>query len=171
MCLKDHILLLVFKNIELFTGPIWESISDQAKSFINKMLEYDPKKRITAKQALNDPWISFNTSKATNNIEDLYISLQHLTSFKARSSLHKAVLTYMAGRTLTKRKEKKLRNIFREIDKNDDGQLSKPELIEAFTKFHGDNQLAVKDVENLMKRVDFNKNGMIDYNGMFYSKI
>lgn len=40
-----------------FDGEEWAYISDDAKKFIRKMLEYDPAKRISAEMALNEPWI------------------------------------------------------------------------------------------------------------------
>ncbi|EPQ27186.1 uncharacterized protein PFL1_05109 [Pseudozyma flocculosa PF-1] len=35
----------------------WEGVSDQAKDFINKLLTTDPAARMTAKQALQHPWL------------------------------------------------------------------------------------------------------------------
>jgi len=36
----------------------WDGVSSKAKDFINKCLETDPEKRMTAHQALNHPWIT-----------------------------------------------------------------------------------------------------------------
>jgi len=38
-------------------GPEWKKISKDAIDLIKKMLEYDPKKRISADIAINHPWI------------------------------------------------------------------------------------------------------------------
>ena len=35
----------------------WQGISDEAKDLVRKLLCYDPKQRITARDALNHPWI------------------------------------------------------------------------------------------------------------------
>ena len=40
-----------------FDGEEWEEISDEAKIFIRKLLEYDPSKRLTAAETLKDPWM------------------------------------------------------------------------------------------------------------------
>lgn len=38
------------------TDPVWEQISDAAKGLIHRMLDFDNKKRVTAREALQDPW-------------------------------------------------------------------------------------------------------------------
>jgi len=136
------------------------------------MLVYDQKNRMTAKQALSDEWILSNTEKGSIRSEDIQLSLDQLKLFGARSSLHKAVLIFMAGRLISKKKEKKLRAIFQAIDTNNDGQLTKQELMEAFSKFYdGNSQAAEQEVDRIMRRVDCNKNGIIDYKGKIKAKI
>ncbi|KAK3709228.1 hypothetical protein QZH41_015442 [Actinostola sp. cb2023] len=41
-----------------FDAPYWDEISDSAKDFIRHLMEVDPKKRYTCKQAQGHPWIS-----------------------------------------------------------------------------------------------------------------
>jgi calcium-dependent protein kinase len=41
----------------------WAGISNDAKSLIKKMLQKDPKKRISAEEAFNDKWIQNNSIK------------------------------------------------------------------------------------------------------------
>lgn len=128
------------------------------------MLVSDPNKRITAIDALNDPWIVKNNSKLEAEYEQIALSLDQLKEFKAHSSLHKAVLTYMAGRMITKKKESKLWKVFQWMDKNGDGQLSKNELkLSYLSYFNGDQDHAERAVQNILKRADLNKNGLIDY--------
>ena len=40
-----------------FTQPIWEKKSKEAKDFVNKLLNKDPLKRMSVKDALTHPWI------------------------------------------------------------------------------------------------------------------
>lgn len=40
-----------------FDSPYWDDISDEAKDFINKLLQVDIKKRSTTREALNHPWV------------------------------------------------------------------------------------------------------------------
>ena len=47
-----------------FDQEEWKGVSEDAKKFIRKMLEYDVKHRYNAEQALNDPWLKkFSLSK------------------------------------------------------------------------------------------------------------
>ncbi|KAJ3338657.1 hypothetical protein HDU93_009290 [Gonapodya sp. JEL0774] len=51
-----------FRNIQearyFYPQDIWTYISPQARSFIDKLLVVDPKRRLSAEQALLDPWIA-----------------------------------------------------------------------------------------------------------------
>ncbi len=40
-----------------FSQPIWEKKSKEAKDFVNKLLNKDPKKRMSVREALVHPWI------------------------------------------------------------------------------------------------------------------
>ena len=130
------------------------------------MMTYDPKMRISAEQALNDPWIVKNSPSATLTKGEMLRSMDHLKQFHTSSTLHKLVLTFMGREAISKRKEKKLRKAFQAFDKNNDGRLSKQEMVEAFKLYNnGNEEEAIKQVDAIMRRVDLNKNGWIDYNG------
>ena len=40
-----------------FDSPYWDEISDSAKDFIRHLMELDPKKRYTCKEAIAHPWL------------------------------------------------------------------------------------------------------------------
>ena len=141
-------------------------MSPDALHFVQKMLTYDPKQRISAEQALKDPWILRCTEKGKVNPGDVLDTMKNLKTFKANSLMHKAVLSYMVSYVMSKEEEKKLREIFDVLDTNHDGQLSQEELLVAFKiLFEGDIFAARDEVAKVMKRIDLNKNGTIDYNG------
>ena len=55
------------KTIEL------QTVSEKAKNFIKKLLEYNYNKRISAEEALNDPWIKSienDIKKSKNKTKD-----------------------------------------------------------------------------------------------------
>jgi len=141
-------------------------VSPEAIELIKKMMNYDQKKRITAIEALSDPWILNNKVKEKVSSNDLQTVMGNLKSFKKGSSMHKAVLAYMAGQALSKEKEANLRKVFESIDTNHDGQLSISELVKGYSDIYGGNrEAAEEEVKKFTKIVDSNKSGSIDYNG------
>jgi len=40
-----------------FNDPAWNNVSEQAKDFVSKLLVLDPKKRMSAEEALQHPWL------------------------------------------------------------------------------------------------------------------
>ncbi len=130
------------------------------------MMTYDPAERITAAQALSDSWMREYSYVPAINKEDVLESFDALRDFQTHSSIHKAVLTYIAKYTFSKKKEQRIRGIFQTLDRNNDGQLSKEEMVEAYKKFYGgDGSAAAEQIDSTLKRIDLNRNGLIDYNG------
>lgn len=72
----------------------WEHVSDTAKNFIDQLLTIDPSKRLTARKALEHPWLqSSSTSKGTEGKEgeqkDLLPDIK--SAFNAKRTFRKAV--------------------------------------------------------------------------------
>lgn len=67
-------------------GGIWEVLSKDAKDLIKKMLTYNYKQRVTAKEALNHPWFK-NASTTTVDIDLMQESLKNLAKFSATQKL------------------------------------------------------------------------------------
>lgn len=72
---------------------------------------------------------------------------------------------------LSKPEKQELEKTFKAIDKNGDGHLSRQELVAGYTKLTGHKEIAEKEVEKLLKNVDTDKSGSIDYTGIcsFYN--
>jgi serine/threonine protein kinase len=49
-----------------FESPIWNNVSTEAKTLISQLLVVEASQRLTAKQALNSPWILENAGDTTN---------------------------------------------------------------------------------------------------------
>lgn len=63
-------------------GGIWDVLSNEAISLIKRMLTFNYKNRITAKEALNDPWFK-NASNKQVDIKLMQESLKNLAKFSA----------------------------------------------------------------------------------------
>ncbi|KAI8646090.1 kinase-like domain-containing protein [Parasitella parasitica] len=68
-----------------FDDENWEDISDEAKNLINKLLTFDPNKRITAEEAVKDIWITSEENKGIN------IAPTVLKGFESRRTLKSLV--------------------------------------------------------------------------------
>ena len=85
-----------------------------------------------------------------------------LKRFRTEKKLQQAVISFIATQLLSKEDTKKLTEIFRSIDTNGDGKLSKEELIQSFNKI-SDSNILPDDIEVIIRRVDANNSGYIDY--------
>jgi len=133
------------------------------------MLTLNPKQRITAEQALADPWFRKHLESKKVEGKDLSQAMESLKAFYAPFALQKAALCYIASRVLSKDEENKQRELFKSMDLNSDGKLTEAELIQSFKTMNGGNvELAKKETEKVFKSLDINKNGWIDYNGIIF---
>ncbi|CAG9334375.1 unnamed protein product [Blepharisma stoltei] len=156
------ILRMVEKGEYSMKGTIWSTISQGAKQLISRMLDYNPKHRISATEALMDDWLAQNTALDSPVQAIPLSSLDNLKSFRAEQNLQRAVLTFIASQLLHNEDSKQLSEAFRNLDKNGDGKISREELLEVYTGIMG-LEAASEEVEKIMQQVDVNDSGYIDY--------
>jgi calcium-dependent protein kinase len=143
----------------------WESISKEAKHLINKLLEYDATKRYSSSTTLQDPWFSFAISKSrTRNEQEVQHALSNVVNFESAKKFQDAVWVYLVTHFTTEDEKKELTAVFKKLDKNNDGTVSKEELMEACKKYDI-GELNENEINELFKRLDRNGNGNLDYTG------
>ena len=76
-------------------GEAWEHISKPGKSMIKKMLTIDSRLRITAKEALQDPWFAEYAEKRIVEKEIMQEILGNMYSFGAVQKLQQATMSMM----------------------------------------------------------------------------
>lgn len=79
-----------------FPSPWWDNISKEAKELVNAMLTIDPKKRITAAQVADHPWIKAEITTSLSGTQ------QSLRKYNASRKLKKAALGIMAQNKMEK---------------------------------------------------------------------
>ena len=114
-----------------FEDPAWSGISNGAKNFISLLLS-PLSTRITADEALKHSWL--NSSKKTIKVSSEKISktIGNLRAFQKSSKLREAVNTFITTQCVSVADTKELRDVFKAMDGNSDGKLSRGELFEHF---------------------------------------
>lgn len=162
---KEVTIRLIKKGEVKFIGPIWKRVSAEAKAFIQRMLVLAPEKRISAHQARTHPWIINNCNKPTKLDKTIALPLENLRSFHTQHTLQTAALTFIASQLMDSEHEESLRRMFSVFDVDNDGQISKGELIVGYKALDMNTITAEKEVKEVFEHVDLNQNDNIDYNG------
>ena len=76
-------------------------------------------------------------------------------------------MVYIAIHFQSEKEEKELKEVFQAFDINGDGELSKDELIAGYTQIYHDVTKAETEVNKILKEVDINQNGVVDYSGKY----
>jgi calcium-dependent protein kinase len=156
-----EVLRKVREGVFTFNPSDWRSISDDAKDLIRKMLQFNPKDRYTAEQALNHIWVKKTAPKAvdapleTNHFENL-------KNFRAQNKLKKAAL-HIIAQQMPDSEVANLKNIFVSIDKNGDGQLTVAELMDGIKKSGINVDALGFSIKEVLANLDSNASGVIDY--------
>ena len=146
-----------------FNPREFNSVSNNCKDLIKKLLEPKKKKRIKASEALRHPFFTefFNPSQAMTENKDLNI-LKKLIKYKnPTSKFHETMYAFICNNYITKDEEKKLRAVFRYIDKDDKNAIKKEDLKKCFKEININ--LEDEELNNIFKIVDSNQNNIIEY--------
>ncbi|CAM8989194.1 unnamed protein product [Rhodiola kirilowii] len=141
-----------------FESDPWPSISDSAKDLIQKMLDRDPKRRITAHEVLCHPWIVDDNVTPDKPLDSAVIS--RLKQFSAMNKLKKMALRVIAEK-LSEEEIGGLKELFKMIDTDNSGTITFEELKEGLKKVGS--QLRESEIKALMDAADIDNSGSIDY--------
>ncbi|EGR33331.1 protein kinase domain protein [Ichthyophthirius multifiliis] len=160
---NDEIVENVKQGKLSFENEEWNYISQQAKNFIRKMLELDPTQRLSASQALQDPWIKKFNNNQNLDFPNLYKSIENMKNFNADKKLQEATLIFFINNFASNEEKNQMLKVFQGLDINGDGKISQQELIEGFEKIYEDKNLAKIEAQKVFQSVDRNNSGEIDY--------
>ncbi|KAJ1274051.1 hypothetical protein BS78_05G033400 [Paspalum vaginatum] len=144
-------------QLDLASEP-WPHISSGAKDLVKKMLNINPKERLTAFQVLNHPWIKEDGDAPDTPLDN--VVLNRLKQFRAMNQFKKAALRIIAG-CLSEEEITGLKEMFKNIDKDNSGTITLEELKHGLAK-HG-TKLSDGEIQQLMEAADADGNGLIDY--------
>ncbi|GMH24351.1 hypothetical protein Nepgr_026194 [Nepenthes gracilis] len=140
-----------------FESKPWPLISTSAKDLVQKMLTQDPKRRITASQVLEHPWL--REGEASDKPIDSAV-LSRLKQFRAMNKFKKLALKVIAE-NLSGDEIQGLKHMFTNIDTDNNGTITYEELKEGLARLGS--KLTGAEVKQLMEAADVDGDGSIDY--------
>ena len=165
----EEILKNVEKGVYDKTSYPFPSLSNLAKDLINKLLQYEPKKRISAEEALEHQWFKTAEFKKKDKVNMISPELAkelitNMTKYKSTNMLKCAVIAYLVHHLTNTEECMEASKLFTKIDLNSDGKIEKHELIQGFQKYWGIPEEEVKEkVDIIFANIDTDFNGFIEY--------
>lgn len=132
-CMVD----LIMRGKVKFDSPVWSTISDDAKDFVQKLIVVDPKIRLDGPTALLHPWI-VNREQVGDELpsKEVLASIKgSLIAYQHTSVLKKLALKVIAHRS-TSKEIAQLRKVFESFDTVKNGYLSYDEFKVALEKLN-----------------------------------
>nr|AJP60195.1 calcium-dependent protein kinase [Hevea brasiliensis] len=155
---EQGVALAILRGVIDFKREPWPQISDSAKSLVRRMLEPDPKKRLTAQQVLEHSWLQ-NANKAPFKKKALRnVPLGDIvrTRLKQFSLMNRVIAEHLSLEEV-----EVIRDMFTLMDTDNDGKVTFEELRAGLRKVGS--QLAEPEIKMLMEVADVDGNGVLDY--------
>ena len=139
--------------------------SAEVQDLVKKLLEVNVKKRLSSSEALKHPWFKkFNGKSLYSNIdkETVMIYLNRLRKFEINSKFQQMVLAFIVHNIPNNNESKDILKIFRMFNTNDDGKLTKKELLDGLIKYFNEKEIK-KEIDDIFLLLDGANRGFIEY--------
>ena len=146
-----------------FNHKEFDTISQECKNLISKLLVVNPNKRLTGQKALQDPWFKKQLSsdpeqKLGGAINDEVI--QRLQDFKGVSTFKRAAMNLLV-KTATDEEVRDLRRQFQAIDTDGTGMIKASELSAVIQQKKM--SISQNEIKDLIEQMDYYQTGKINY--------
>ena len=144
----------------------WKKASREVKDLIQKLLVYQPKKRLTAIQALQHPWFRITDSNILyDNVpkNDIIQCIKNLLTYNICSKLEELVLAYIIHNIPRPKEAKSAIKLFKLVNEVGDGKLLKKELKKTLLLFVTEEFLNKYDFDEQFSLIDGDKKGYLNY--------
>ncbi|KAG6792835.1 hypothetical protein POTOM_001994 [Populus tomentosa] len=148
----------IIRSVIDFKRDPWPRVSDNAKGLVMKMLNPDPKLRLTAQQVLEHPWIQ-NAKKAPNVPLGETVKAR-LKQFSVMNKLKKRALRVIAEH-LSVEEVAGIKEAFDSMDTGKKGSINLEELRVGLQKLG--QHIADADLQILMEAADVDGDGALNY--------
>ncbi|KEH41584.1 calmodulin-domain kinase CDPK protein [Medicago truncatula] len=138
----------IIRSVIDFKKEPWPKVSDNAKDLIKKMLDPDPKRRLTAQEVLDHPWLQ--NAKTAPNVSLGETVRARLMQFSVMNKLKKTALRIIADH-LSVEEVAGIKEGFQVMDTENKGKINLDELRVGLLKLG--HQIPEGDVQILMEAV------------------
>lgn len=158
----DDLLKNVSKGQYSMEGIYWKNISKDAKDLVASMLEFSPKKRVSAEDALKSKWLMSNSNSTITDTGVFKDVLKNMKNFDAGEKFQQATIAYIVHFLYPSNELEELKKVFKSIDKNGDGRITYEELTKCFETVFG-KEIVKIELNKIMEEIDGDANGFISY--------
>lgn len=151
-----------------FPEEHWGKVSNCAQEFVASLLQRDPADRPSTLVALSHTWLSAHSHKLSPVSGQVRKSLGNMLGVQAQAALKQAVMAFIVTRIIDKKELRALRDSFKALDLNGDGQISEAELTTGLGKILPKLQ-AEAEAKRVLSVADGNQNGVLDYSEFIVS--
>lgn len=153
----------IFKRVKKgkydLKSQVWNTVSKPAKDLLQKLMTLDPNTRVSAREALRHPWLrsAMDHPIDRNHSERFLVNLQN---FHPHKKLQQLTLSFIASQLTTKTEQEEMLELFKKLDFDNNGTLSKQDLKNGISQFK---QISDREIDQIMVEVDIDESGEIDY--------
>ena len=146
-----------------FTPAPFKKVSKNCKDLIRRLLEPKKQYRIKANEALRHPFFteSFDPNSAMTEDKDLNILKNFINPFKYCSKFHEAIAVFLCVNYLPPDEEKTLKTVFRYLDKDGKGMITKDIMKKSLEEIGID--ITDENLQKVFDDIDEDGSSFIEY--------
>lgn len=148
----------IIRSVIDFKRDPWPKVSDNAKDLVKKMLDPDPKRRLSAQEVLAHPWLQ--KAKNAPNVALGEVVKSRLKQFSVMNKLKKRALRVVAEH-LSVEEVAGIKEAFEMMDTSKRGKINLEELRVGLQKLG--QQINDADLQILMDAADVDGDGALNY--------
>ena len=165
-CDDEEITSSIQRGIYRKDDKRWKKASKEVKDLIQRLLIYNPSKRLTAIQALRHPWFKTTDSNILyDNVtkNEIIDCIKNLLTYTISSKLEELVMAYIIHNIPRPKQAKGAIKLFKLVNELGDGKLQKKELKKTLLHFVTEEFLDKYDFDEQFSLIDGDKKGYINY--------
>jgi len=157
---RRHVIDKIMRCNYAFSGSRWGGVSVHAKEFVKGLIEMDPKKRLSADQALESQWLKskFDIKQRRPSMDLMEKVHSSLKSYGGKSKLQKMALMVVAHQSTTE-EILDLRKAFDQYDKANNGTIQYTEFCDVLSGMN----YPKEELDDIFASVDVDGSGNIHY--------